>query len=97
MATRFLKHGVKLEDREANGLDVDEKLCNLCQLLFYRDAHERRPDDPDYDKRTLYLPDDFLANQTPAMRQWWEMKAKHFDIVLFFKVCVLWKSFHTVR
>ena len=21
-----------------------------------------------------------------AMRQWWEMKAKHFDTVLFFKV-----------
>ena len=24
-----------------------------------------------------------------AHRQWWTMKAKHFDVVLFFKVCII--------
>ena len=30
------------------------------------DAKKRRPSDPDYDPRTLYVPDDFLKNQTPV-------------------------------
>lgn len=51
-----------------------------------RDINKNRPDHPDYDARTLYVPDDFLNKQTPAMRQWWILKSKHFDSVLFFKV-----------
>ena len=41
-----------------------------------RDAQRRRPDDPDYDPHTLYVPDNFKQNLTPAMRQWWEMKVR---------------------
>lgn len=53
-----------------------------------RDINKNRPDHPDYDCRTLHVPDDFLNKQTPAMRQWWVLKSKHFDSVLFFKVRV---------
>jgi len=31
-----------------------------------RDIHRRTPNDPDYDPRTLYIPTDFLNNQTPV-------------------------------
>lgn len=31
-----------------------------------RDAMKRRPDHPDYDPRTLYVPPDFYNNQTPV-------------------------------
>jgi DNA mismatch repair protein MSH6 len=31
-----------------------------------RDAQKRRPDDPDYDPKTIYIPDSFLAKQTPV-------------------------------
>jgi len=29
-----------------------------------------------------------------ALRQWWEMKAQHFDCVLFFKVGKFYELFH---
>lgn len=31
-----------------------------------RDAKRRRPDDPDYDPKTLYVPEDFRRNLTPV-------------------------------
>lgn len=50
-----------------------------------RDINRNKPGHPDYDERTLYVPEEFLNKQTPAMRQWWILKSKHFDSVLFFK------------
>ena len=32
-----------------------------------RDGQRRRPDDPDYDPRSIYIPDSFKQNLTPAM------------------------------
>jgi DNA mismatch repair protein MSH6 len=29
-----------------------------------------------------------------ALRQWWEMKAQHFDCILFFKVGKFYELFH---
>ena len=49
---------------------------------------------PDYDPSTLYVPYDFLQNQTPAMRQWWELKSLHFDTILFFKMGKFYELFH---
>ncbi len=51
-----------------------------------RDADKRRPEDPLYNPRTLFVPPTFLQKETPAMRQWWEFKARNFDTILFFKV-----------
>lgn len=59
-----------------------------------RDANKNRPDDPNYDARTLYVPQDFLNKLTPAMRQWWILKSKHFDSVLFFKVGKFYELYH---
>lgn len=59
-----------------------------------RDANKHRPDHPDYNPRTLFVPEDFKRNQTPAMRQWWEMKSQHYDCVLFFKVGKFYELYH---
>ncbi|KAI4503557.1 hypothetical protein M0802_000960 [Mischocyttarus mexicanus] len=59
-----------------------------------RDINRRPPTDPNYDSKTVYVPLDFLNNQTPAMRQWWELKSKHFDCVLFFKVGKFYELYH---
>ncbi|XP_971522.4 probable DNA mismatch repair protein Msh6 [Tribolium castaneum] len=59
-----------------------------------RDVNKRRPDDPDYDPRTLYIPQSFLEKQTPAMRQWWVLKSTHMDSVLFFKVGKFYELYH---
>lgn len=49
---------------------------------------------PDYDFGTLYIPESFLASLTPAMRQWWQFKKKHFDTILFFKMGKFYELFH---
>ncbi|XP_076654802.1 DNA mismatch repair protein Msh6 [Halictus rubicundus] len=59
-----------------------------------KDINRRSPGDPDYDPKTVYVPMDFLTQQTPAMRQWWELKSKHFDCVLFFKVGKFYELYH---
>lgn len=62
-----------------------------------RDADGKWPDDPDYDPTTLRVPADFMRDQTAAKAQWWAIKSKHMDTVLFFKgkICVS-IAFHTI-
>jgi DNA mismatch repair protein MSH6 len=53
-----------------------------------RDAKGRRPDDPNYDPRTLHVPPAWFkdAKVTEAQQQWWRFKAANFGSVLLFKV-----------
>ncbi|KAJ1733544.1 DNA mismatch repair protein msh6 [Coemansia biformis] len=50
-----------------------------------RDAQQVRPDEPGYDKRTLYIPPDAWRQFSPFERQYWEIKSQHWDTVVFFK------------
>jgi DNA mismatch repair protein MSH6 len=59
-----------------------------------RDANNRRPGDIGYNPRTLKVPASVLAEQTPAMAQWWQFKAQNMDTVLFFKVGKFYELFH---
>ncbi|KAI9908695.1 hypothetical protein PsorP6_004096 [Peronosclerospora sorghi] len=59
-----------------------------------RDINGNTPDSPDYDPRTLMIPPDFLKKETPAMVQWWEVKARNMDTVIFFKVGKFYELFH---
>lgn len=70
-----------------------------------RDAQKRRPNDPDYDPTTLYVPTEFLHTQTPGMQigiawtfaghqQWWKIKSENFDTILFFKVGKFYELYH---
>ncbi|XP_040570932.1 DNA mismatch repair protein Msh6 [Lepeophtheirus salmonis] len=59
-----------------------------------RDGKGRSPEDVEYDGTTLTVPESFLANQTPAQRQWWELKSQHFDKLLFFKMGKFYECFH---
>lgn len=58
------------------------------------DKAGKRPQDPDYNPRTLRLPESFLKDQTPAMAQWWQFKSENMDTVLFFKVGKFYELFH---
>lgn len=51
-----------------------------------KDKTGRSPDHPEYNPRTIWFPPSFLKEQTPAMKQWCEVKADNFDTILFFKV-----------
>lgn len=59
-----------------------------------RDANGLRPDNSNYNPRTLKVPASFLNEQTPAMAQWWYFKAANMDTVLFFKVGKFYELFH---
>ncbi|XP_005181193.2 probable DNA mismatch repair protein Msh6 [Musca domestica] len=59
-----------------------------------KDKQGRRPDHPDYDSSTLYVPAKFLDSLTPGVRQWWVFKSENFDCVLFFKVGKFYELYH---
>jgi len=59
-----------------------------------KDKDGRKKDNPDYNPRTLYVPERFLHEQTPAQRQWWQLKSDHFDVILFFKMGKFYELFH---
>ncbi|KAF2299607.1 hypothetical protein GH714_039282 [Hevea brasiliensis] len=54
--------------------------------LRIRDANGRRPSDPLYDKKTLYIPADALKKMSASQKQYWSVKSQYMDVVLFFKV-----------
>ncbi|CAI9100302.1 OLC1v1037275C1 [Oldenlandia corymbosa var. corymbosa] len=51
-----------------------------------KDAKGRRPGNPLYDKRTLYIPPDALKKMSASQKQYWDVKCQYMDVVLFFKV-----------
>ncbi|XP_021574472.1 DNA mismatch repair protein Msh6 isoform X1 [Carlito syrichta] len=59
-----------------------------------RDDYRRRPDHPDFDASTLYVPEDFLNSCTPGMRKWWQIKSQNFDLVICYKVGKFYELYH---
>lgn len=59
-----------------------------------KDAHRRRQGDPDYDPRTLYVPEDYLNKCTPGVRRWWQLKSQNFDAVICYKVGKFYELYH---
>ncbi|XP_051114394.1 DNA mismatch repair protein MSH7 [Andrographis paniculata] len=51
-----------------------------------KDANGRKLGDPLYDKKTLYIPPDALKKMSASQRQYWDVKCRYLDVVLFFKV-----------
>jgi DNA mismatch repair protein MSH6 len=60
-----------------------------------RDAQRRRPDDPEYDPSTLYIPPEWYKQHkiSEGQRQWWEFKALHWGSVLLFKMGKFYEMF----
>ncbi len=82
----------KVRDQKVNAANEAKYgfLNNLC------DANQRKPgnnlkssfdliDDPEYDPRTLHIPQSFWRDATPFEKQYWPIKAAHFDTIVFVK------------
>ncbi|KAG0090751.1 DNA mismatch repair protein msh6 [Podila epicladia] len=54
-------------------------------LLDIKDADKNPIGSPDYDPRTLYIPQSAWKEFSEFESQFWEIKGKHFDSVVFFK------------
>lgn len=50
-----------------------------------KDADGHKPGDAEYDPRTLFIPSGFWKEATPVEKQYWAIKCKHFDTLVFFK------------
>ncbi|KAI9278907.1 muts domain V-domain-containing protein [Phascolomyces articulosus] len=72
--------------RKEHGKQFKEKNENRYSWLAKpRDADQNTPDSPEYDPRTLYIPPSAWNTFTPFERQYWEVKCKQWDTILFFK------------
>ncbi|KAG6861406.1 hypothetical protein C0995_000535 [Termitomyces sp. Mi166 len=66
----------------------DEKKAAETPYSFLEDIKDkegRRPGEPDYDPRTIYIPKSAWAEFTPFEKQFWEIKQNHYDTILFFQ------------
>ncbi|CAK9436232.1 uncharacterized protein LODBEIA_P07900 [Lodderomyces beijingensis] len=54
-------------------------------LVNIKDAEKRTPDHPEYDPRTLYIPQSAWSKFTAFEKQYWEIKSQMWDTVVFFK------------
>ncbi|CAJ0567662.1 unnamed protein product, partial [Mesorhabditis spiculigera] len=85
---------------DVDDLDIDGDMAYEHETFEFlkpekiRDANRRRPDDPEYDPSTLWIPNDFLEKQTPGHTQWWKLKTQNYDTILFFKVGKFYELYH---
>ncbi|XP_020521545.1 DNA mismatch repair protein MSH7 [Amborella trichopoda] len=94
-----LTFGLNKKQKMVNDLDLGPGIGSYCGASenigskfewlnpsSIRDSNKRRPGDPLYDKRTLYIPPDALNKMSASQRQYWTVKSQYMDVVLFFKV-----------
>ena len=67
---------------KAHESEPEQRYPWLANLM---DADRNPPGHPDYDKRTVYIPPMAWARFSPFERQYWEIKQKLWDTVVFFK------------
>ncbi|KAF2765679.1 DNA mismatch repair protein Msh6 [Teratosphaeria nubilosa] len=67
---------------KAHTTDPSERYTWLAHVL---DADRNPPDHPDYDPRTLYIPPMAWSKFSPFEKQYWEIKCKFWDTIVFFK------------
>ncbi|XP_065349562.1 DNA mismatch repair protein Msh6 [Cloeon dipterum] len=89
----------KDEKKTVKGGQLGEKVWAHLKYEFLkpnniRDASKKRPNEEGYNPHTLYVPPDFVKTLTPAMKQWWEIKSKHFDCVIFIKLGKFYELYH---
>ena len=86
---RRMKASGNLGIGKETSVEVSETVNSKFEWLnpsSIRDANGRRPNDPFYDKRTLYIPPNEMKKMSASQKQYWTVKCQYMDIVLFFKV-----------
>ncbi|KAI9768714.1 MAG: DNA mismatch repair protein msh6 [Geoglossum simile] len=78
------KPGTDFQKRKAKAhqSEPDQRYPWLADI---RDADKNPPGHPDYDPRTVYIPPLAWKEFTPFERQYWEIKQKFWDTIVFFK------------
>ena len=72
----------KPQKRQAHKTEPEQRYAWLADI---RDIDRNRPGDPDYDPRTIYIPPMAWTGFSPFEKQYWEIKQKFWDTIVFFK------------
>ncbi|KAI4173967.1 MAG: hypothetical protein LQ348_006446, partial [Seirophora lacunosa] len=68
--------------QKAHTTEPDQRYTWLAQIT---DADRNPPGHPDYDPRTVYIPPLAWTKFSPFEKQYWEIKQKFWDTIVFFK------------
>ena len=68
--------------QKAHVTEPDQRYPWLADIM---DADRNRPSSSDYDPRTLYIPPMAWSKFSPFEKQYWEIKCKFWDTIVFFK------------
>ncbi|OCK86084.1 DNA mismatch repair protein MutS [Lepidopterella palustris CBS 459.81] len=68
--------------QKAHSTEPSQRYPWLANIL---DLDRNPPDHPDYDPRTLYIPPMAWREFSPFEKQYWEIKQKFWDTIVFFK------------
>ncbi|CDW72387.1 dna mismatch repair protein msh6 [Stylonychia lemnae] len=80
-------------------IKADEKKFDDYLLPYFvrkenlKDINQRRPNDPNYDKTTIFISQADWQSLTPTQKQYWEIKQKNFDKIVFFKLGKFYEIF----
>ena len=72
----------KPKKRQAHKTEPEQRYAWLADI---RDMDRNRPVDVNYDPRTIYIPPMAWTNFSPFEKQYWEIKQKFWDTIVFFK------------
>ena len=82
------------DDEDANQIVYEHEKLEWLQPGKIKDKDGNSPGDPDYDPTTLKVPDSFIKNCTPGMGNWWKIKSRNYDTVIFYKVGKFYELYH---
>ncbi|KAK5141114.1 hypothetical protein LTR04_002723, partial [Oleoguttula sp. CCFEE 6159] len=72
----------KMKKQKAHMTEPDQRYTWLANIL---DADRNPPGHPDYDPRTIYIPPLAWTQFSAFEKQYWEIKQKYWDTIVFFK------------
>lgn len=82
VAEKTSKTPASAKKEKAHVKDPEERYPWLANI---KDMDGNRPGHPDYDPRTIYIPPLAWSRFSPFEKQYWEIKQKFWDTVVFFK------------
>ena len=82
------------DDDEADQIVYEHEKLEWLKPDKIKDKDGNAPDDPEYDPTTLKVPESFIKNCTPGMGNWWKIKSRNYDTVIFYKVGKFYELYH---
>ena len=74
--------------------DIIDALPEFLKDKNLKDKNGRRPDHPEYDPCTLFIPKEEWKQFTPGMLQFWQIKQDNYEKIFFFKLGKFYEIFY---